>query len=228
VTIAEPGHSAPAHHAAKPRRKRLSATDRRASILAAATEVFAETGYHRGKVSDVAARLGVSEPVVFQNFGSKAALYAAVVDMAADHMCTGLESRFTATSDADTHTPQPTSVLDLFARLLAPSHLDWLHTAHAPGVLFADAISLAAEPDVAAAARRAVQRIAETLAGLLVRGQQNGEIRADLDPEAGAWSILTLLASHAFRAAVMPDRERLESELAQLTLRSMAAGPTVP
>src|SRR6516162_5189347 len=65
------------------RRTRLTAEQRRESILDAATEVFAAAGYRAGKVSDVAARVGVTEPVIFQNFGSKAALYAAVLDRVA-------------------------------------------------------------------------------------------------------------------------------------------------
>ena len=56
------------------RRTRMTAEQRRTSILDAATEVFAAAGYRAGKVSDVAARVGVTEPVIFQNFGSKAAL----------------------------------------------------------------------------------------------------------------------------------------------------------
>lgn len=69
------------------RRTRMSAQDRRESILGAAAEVFAELGYLRGKTSAVAHKVGVSEPVVFQNFGTKSALFAAVVDRAAEHVC---------------------------------------------------------------------------------------------------------------------------------------------
>ena len=65
------------------RRTRLNAEQRRESIVKAAVEVFAATGYRAGKVSDVAARVGVTEPVIFQNFGSKAALFAAVLDRVA-------------------------------------------------------------------------------------------------------------------------------------------------
>src|SRR5215469_14267528 len=68
------------------KRTRLSAEQRRESILQAAVEVFAASGYRAGKVSEVAARVGVSEPVVFQNFGSKAALFAAVLDRVAGDM----------------------------------------------------------------------------------------------------------------------------------------------
>src|SRR6516225_2865832 len=66
-----------------PRRTRLPAAQRRETILRAAAVVFAEAGYRAAKVSDVAARVGVTEPVIFQNFGSKAALFAAVVERAA-------------------------------------------------------------------------------------------------------------------------------------------------
>jgi AcrR family transcriptional regulator len=65
-----------------PRRARLPAAERRETILRAAATVFAESGYRAAKVSDVAARVGVSEPVIFQNFGSKAALFTAVVGRA--------------------------------------------------------------------------------------------------------------------------------------------------
>ena len=47
------------------RRTRLNAAQRRESILAAAVEVFSAAGYRAGKVSDVAALVGVSEPVIF-------------------------------------------------------------------------------------------------------------------------------------------------------------------
>ena len=54
--------------------------------------MFAQTGYRAAKVSDVAARIGVSEPVIFQNFGSKAALFAAVVERAAAEVKASLTS----------------------------------------------------------------------------------------------------------------------------------------
>jgi AcrR family transcriptional regulator len=206
------------HQTAAPRRKRLTAADRRASILAAAGEVFAETGYKQGKVSDVAARLGVSEPVVFQNFGSKAALYAAVLEHAADDMCAAIRA------GVETHG----SAVGLLSRMLAPGHLDHVHSRGGPGVLFADAVALTAEPGVEEAARRGVRRVADALADLLAAGQAAGEVRADLDPATGAWWLLTMLASHGFRTAVMPDREHLEAQLGRLTLHLLVVHDGLP
>lgn len=60
-------------------RKRLSATDRRASILNAATSVFATEGFEGAKTQQIAAAAQVSEALVYRHFASKVALYRAVL-----------------------------------------------------------------------------------------------------------------------------------------------------
>src|SRR6516225_10416261 len=74
-----------------PSRRRLPAAERRETILRAAAQVFAQAGYRAAKISDVAARVGVTEPVIFQNFGSKAALFAAVLERAAAEVRASLD-----------------------------------------------------------------------------------------------------------------------------------------
>jgi AcrR family transcriptional regulator len=197
-----------------PRRSRLAAADRRASIVKAAGELFAEAGYQRCRVSDVAARLGVTEPVVFQNFGSKAALYAAVLNEAADTLVAELR----AVLDDDS-----ASVVAVLGEILAPGHIDRMHAQGSPGALFADAVALTTEPGIEEAARRGMRKVADVLAGLVRRGQAQGEISADVDPPAAAWGLLSLIASHRFRNVVMPDRtrNRLESGLITLYLDAL-------
>ena len=77
-------------------------------------------------------------------------------------------------------------------------------------MLFADAFALIAEPEITEPARRAARTIADHLADLIRRGQADGDIRADLDPEPAAWLVLSVLSTRAFRATVMPGRDRLE------------------
>lgn len=60
-------------------RKRLSATDRRTSILNAATTVFAMQGFDGAKTQQIAAAAQVSEALVYRHFSSKTALYRAVL-----------------------------------------------------------------------------------------------------------------------------------------------------
>jgi AcrR family transcriptional regulator len=114
----------------------MTAEERRESILVAAGELFAEVGYLRGKTAAVARKIGVSEPVVFQNFGTKATLFAAVVDRAADHICRMVE-RFT-----DTGVP----VSGLLRMMLDPEHLKHVHSAGSVGAIFAYASTIHDEP----------------------------------------------------------------------------------
>jgi AcrR family transcriptional regulator len=65
-------------------RKRLRLADRRAVILAAAAEVFASAGYDRASLRAVASAAGVTTPVLYDHFGSKAGLFAALVESQAD------------------------------------------------------------------------------------------------------------------------------------------------
>ncbi|MFI9813762.1 TetR/AcrR family transcriptional regulator [Saccharothrix variisporea] len=190
------------------RRTRMSAQDRRESILVAATEVFAEVGYLRGKTSAVAKRLGVSEPVVFQNFGTKAALFAAVVERSADHVCRMIERV------ADSGIP----VTDMLRMMLNPHHLKVVHSAGAVGAIFADASTITGEPEVEAAARASTQRFATALTALFTRGKHRGELRPDLDAEAAAWWLLSVLASQKFRRATAADPDAVEARLAESTL----------
>lgn len=203
------------------RRTRLPAAERRETILRAAAAVFAEAGYRAAKVSDVAARVGVSEPVIFQNFGSKAALFAAVVERAAAEAREALDELAAG--------PGPAS--GLLAHVLAepggtgPGHClppgagpDGTRAAY--GVLFADAAALAAEPGLAGPARDAVRAVAAHLADLVRHAQAGGGARPGADPDAAAWLLLSVLAARRLRAAVMPGG--LEPAVTALALQALA------
>lgn len=60
--------------------------DRRELVLEAATHMFGERGYHGATTDAVARAAGVSQPYVVRMFGSKEALFLAVLDRAAARM----------------------------------------------------------------------------------------------------------------------------------------------
>ncbi len=197
------------------RRTRLSAARRRETILDAATEVFAASGYRAGKVSDVAARIGVTEPVIFQNFGSKAALFAAVLDRLAG------EAR--ASLDALAGRREPAA--DLLAHVLGPAG----DAAHGPGAhrtLFGDAAALLADPEAGDAAGDAAARVARVVAGhlaeLVRRGQRDGSVRAGVNPDAAAGLLLSVLSTRPLRAGAMAG-DGLEPDVGRLALRAILA-----
>jgi AcrR family transcriptional regulator len=195
------------------RRTRLTADQRRESILKAATEVFAEAGYRAGKVSDVAARVGVTEPVIFQNFGSKAALFAAVLERVASELHAELHAR-------PGHDGPAASLL---AHILSPARAGKPHRPGPHRMLFADAASLLADPGAGEAAGRVAGAVAGHLADLVRRGRADGSIRHDVDPEAAAWLLLSVLCTRSLRAAGQPGPGSLEPGVAALTLGAIVA-----
>ncbi len=59
---------------------RLSSPERRAAIVDAALHLFAEKGFRGTTTRELAARVGVSEPVLYEHFRTKRDLYAAIID----------------------------------------------------------------------------------------------------------------------------------------------------
>jgi AcrR family transcriptional regulator len=209
-----------------PRRRRLPAAERRETILRVAAEVFAQSGYRAAKVSDVAARVGVSEPVIFQNFGSKAALFAAVVERAAAEVKSSLDDLAAGFGSASgllahvltggAHGRPAQEAADPGTR-----HAGAEHPAAAYGVLFADAATLAAEPELTGPARDAIRAVATHLAGLVQRAQADGGIRPDANPGAAAWLLLSVLSARRLRGAAMPAG--LEPAVTALALDALAS-----
>ncbi len=65
---------------AKPR---LTSEERKASIVEAAIRLFAERGFRGTTTRELAAAVGVSEPILYEHFRTKRDLYAAIIETAA-------------------------------------------------------------------------------------------------------------------------------------------------
>ena len=63
---------------------RLSSQARRAAILDAAVRLFSEKGFRGVTTRELAAAVGVSEPVLYQHFETKSDLYRAIIEERAD------------------------------------------------------------------------------------------------------------------------------------------------
>ncbi|TQN30316.1 TetR family transcriptional regulator [Haloactinospora alba] len=62
------------------RRKRMTGRQRREQLLDIGRELFAQRGFDGTSIEEIAARAGVSKPVVYEHFGGKDGIYAVVVD----------------------------------------------------------------------------------------------------------------------------------------------------
>ncbi len=58
----------------------MTSAERREQLLVISRELFAERGFEGTSVEEIAARAGVSKPVIYEHFGGKEGAYAVVVD----------------------------------------------------------------------------------------------------------------------------------------------------
>jgi AcrR family transcriptional regulator len=77
----------------RPRRKRLSAGERRRLIVDAARDVFVENGQAGGRLRDIADRAGITEAYLYRYFSSKTDLYHAAVHEPVEEFIGEFEAR---------------------------------------------------------------------------------------------------------------------------------------
>ncbi|ADG96705.1 transcriptional regulator, TetR family [Segniliparus rotundus DSM 44985] len=80
-------------------RGRLAKTDRRKLLLSAANDVFADSGFHKSSMEDIADRAGVSKPVLYQHFPSKLELYLTVLDGHVEELVLRVRQALRSTTD---------------------------------------------------------------------------------------------------------------------------------
>lgn len=80
-------------------RRRLSAEERRARIISAAVVAFARDGYDGTTMDGIAARAGITKPVLYDHFSSKQVLFLAVLQSIRDGLIA--KGKAIAKDDAD-------------------------------------------------------------------------------------------------------------------------------
>src|SRR5215207_6339357 len=78
---------------------RMSRPERRSQLLDAAREVFVSSGYHAAAMDDIAAKAGISKPVLYQHFPGKLELYLALLDSGAGQMTAAVRDALASTTD---------------------------------------------------------------------------------------------------------------------------------
>lgn len=139
-------------------KRRLTPEDRRALIVSAARTVFADAGYDRASMRTVAKAAGITTPVLYDHFASKAALYAALVESEADQLISRWEQAGHEVPDGDIET--------LFRRTIG-TIFDWIEANEAGWrIIFLDSPS---DPAVAEAHRNRQERATAVLATQFAR-----------------------------------------------------------
>ena len=84
-----------------PPRKRLPRAERSRQLLEVAEAVFSERGIAAASMEEIADRAGVTKPVLYDHFGSKDGLLAAVIDRAGAELGSAVEGAVSGAQDAD-------------------------------------------------------------------------------------------------------------------------------
>jgi AcrR family transcriptional regulator len=112
-------------------KRRLRAPERRALIVEAALEEFATHGYEAASMGRIGQAAGVTRPVLYDHFGSKRALYAALLE---DKQAVLMDRLREATDARATMEVRMRATFDAFFRFAEEDPLAWrlLHPERAP------------------------------------------------------------------------------------------------
>jgi AcrR family transcriptional regulator len=147
--------------------------EKRRLILRAAITVFARSGYHTSRVADVAKEAGVAYGLIYHYFGSKEDLLEQIFRRTWSRMLKAVEEVERADVSAR---DQLTGVARI---VLGAWQVD-------PDLVRVLVREVARSPQLG----REVDEIEHAFAALeriVVRGQERGELRAELDPRIAAW-----------------------------------------
>jgi AcrR family transcriptional regulator len=131
----------------------MSAADRRATILDASRDAFAETGYHETSLDSVAERAGVSKALLYEHFSSKRELYVAMLEV---HVAELIERIAGAIADAEPGEARMRAGLEAFFGFVEERRGTWR-------IMFSNAT----DPDVAVRLDRLRDQVAGAIAQLM-------------------------------------------------------------
>lgn len=151
-----------------------AAAPTRARLVEAAAEVFAEQGYDRTRVQEIARRAGLTTGAIYANFEGKTELLAQAIDFASTPELDRLISTGAGAGSA-------ANVLIAVGEELAKG------APRSGSVLLFEAFAAARrDPDVAEALKRGVGEISDTFRSLVNAGKDDGSIVPDADADAVA------------------------------------------
>jgi AcrR family transcriptional regulator len=144
----------------------------RERLLAAAAEVFAEKGYDRAGVQEIAHRAGFTTGAIYGRFRGKADLLLAAMESQSDDE---FEALF-AKSKVGGFEGKVTNILATVGSHLVTEEFD-----NGQALLLEAFVAARRDPEVAGMLRRAVEHVAEEMTELIEEAKRTGAIDPSLD-----------------------------------------------
>jgi AcrR family transcriptional regulator len=167
----------------KETRARLTAEQRKATVVETACRVFAKRSYRGSTTAEIARETGVTEPVLYRHFASKRELYVACLDAVWEQVRELWEKALEAEED-------PANWL----KAIGKAYLEARAAARIVLVdLWIQALTEAADdPEIRRVLRQQVREVHTFVADVIRRAQDAGGIVRGRDPDAEAWIFISL------------------------------------
>ncbi|MBL7494526.1 TetR/AcrR family transcriptional regulator [Frankia sp. AgB1.9] len=173
------------------RRRQPEATRER--LLAAAVDLFAERGYDRVRVRDIADRAGVTTGAIYAHYPDMASLLADAAGRAVDHAV-----------KAVAHVGHGEAGAALLATMTTTA-AGGRRLSREQALLLEAMVAARREPTLRQALGEVLRDRLEVLRGAVVQAREDGELRPDLAPDAVAWFLyLAPIGLLTGRAAGIP------------------------
>ena len=156
---------------------RMAAAERRRHLIETALRVFSEGSYRGTTTAEIARAAGVSEPILYRHFASKRELYLAALD----HVWSNARTQWSGVLDS-----APT-IAEGFAEM-GRGHFSVKDCKFQLAELWVQALGEAAEDaELQDHLRTHMREVHDFLVDAIRRGQAEGSLHPDRDPEAEAW-----------------------------------------
>ncbi len=169
------------------------AVRRRAELVAAANDVFAELGYHSAGINDITRRAGVARGTFYTYFDSKRAILDAVIDGLAEDLLSAVGELLVL---------EPTADLDeIERRLRSCAHLLFAVQDRNPGLLRLMLRDGAVDEEITARVLGMFGALQAAIVALIESGMRARALESDVDPTHAAIAVIGvgvgLLLEHA-------------------------------
>jgi AcrR family transcriptional regulator len=178
---------------------RMAAADRRQHLVETAISLFTEGSYHGTTTAEIARSAGVSEPILYRHFASKRDLYLAALE----HVWARMRESWERTLETS---PDACAAIEAIGKGHVSVRSPKLQLAE----LWVQALSEASEdPELKRRLRVHMREVHDFVADLVRRGQEQGAIAAERDPDAEAWIMLAggILGMVGRRVGLLDDAE---------------------
>ena len=187
---------------------RMAAADRRRHLVESALRLFMEGSYRGTTTAEIARAAGISEPILYRHFASKRDLYLAVLE----HVWAKTRETWQRKLD------EAADACDA-VEAIGKGHVSVRSPKLQLAELWVQALGEASDdPELRRHLRGHMREVHEFVASLIRRGQEQGAIAQERDPDSEAWIMLSggILGMVGRRIGVLDDKELAAIRAARL------------